>query len=80
MALEGGYDKVSIANSVQACMEVLLKQKPIIGSSEAYPFESSWRVIRAVRIFCPSPLCFSLFPLFFLLHSHKVYNWLNLCL
>lgn len=49
MALEGGYDKVSIANSVQACMEVLLKQKPIIGSSEAYPFESSWRVIRAVR-------------------------------
>lgn len=65
MALEGGYDKVSIANSVQACMEVLLKQKPIIGSAEAYPFESSWRVIRAVRIFCPSPLCFSLFPPFF---------------
>ncbi|KAH0688307.1 hypothetical protein KY284_018860 [Solanum tuberosum] len=49
MALEGGYNKVSIANSVQACIEVLLQQKPIIGSSEAYPFESTWRVIRAVR-------------------------------
>ncbi|KAJ8553717.1 hypothetical protein K7X08_024395 [Anisodus acutangulus] len=39
----------SIANSVQACIEVLLQQKPIVGSSEAYPFESTWRVIEAVR-------------------------------
>ncbi|XP_075112797.1 histone deacetylase 5 isoform X1 [Nicotiana tabacum] len=49
MALEGGYNLESIANSVQACIEVLLKQKPIAGSSEAYPFESTWRVIQAVR-------------------------------
>lgn len=49
MALEGGYCLDSIANSVQACIEVLLQQKPIIGSSEAYPFESTWRVIHAVR-------------------------------
>ncbi|CAN4086258.1 unnamed protein product [Withania somnifera] len=49
MALEGGYNLDSIANSVQACIEVLLQQKLIIGSSEAYPFESTWRVIQAVR-------------------------------
>ncbi|XP_059303703.1 histone deacetylase 5 isoform X1 [Lycium ferocissimum] len=49
MALEGGYNLESIANSVQACIEVLLQQKPIVGSSEAYPFESTWRVIHAVR-------------------------------
>ena len=50
MALEGGYNLVSLANSVLACVEVLLEDKPIAGSSEAYPFESTWRVIQAVSI------------------------------
>ncbi|XP_058080982.1 histone deacetylase 5-like [Magnolia sinica] len=49
MALEGGYNLMSLANSVLACVEVLLDGKPIVGSSEAYPFESTWRVIQAVR-------------------------------
>ncbi|KAL6348801.1 hypothetical protein AAG906_033457 [Vitis piasezkii] len=49
MALEGGYNLVSLANSVLACVEVLLEDKPIAGSSEAYPFESTWCVIQAVR-------------------------------
>uniref|UniRef100_A0A5B7BC80 histone deacetylase n=1 Tax=Davidia involucrata TaxID=16924 RepID=A0A5B7BC80_DAVIN len=49
MALEGGYNLDSLANSVFACVEVLLEDKPIAGSSEAYPFESTWRVIKAVR-------------------------------
>lgn len=49
MALEGGYNLISLANSVLACVEVLLEDKPIAGSSEAYPFESTWRVIQAVR-------------------------------
>ena len=49
LALEGGYNLDSIANSVLACMQVLLENKPINGSSEAYPFESTWRVIQAVK-------------------------------
>lgn len=49
MALEGGYNLDSIANSTLACLEVLLHNKPISGTSEAYPFESTWRVIQAVR-------------------------------
>ncbi|KAL5987824.1 hypothetical protein ACLOJK_035579 [Asimina triloba] len=49
MALEGGYNLESLANSVLACVEVLLDGKSIVGSSEAYPFESTWRVIKAVR-------------------------------
>ncbi|KAL6183020.1 hypothetical protein ACLB2K_044431 [Fragaria x ananassa] len=49
LALEGGYNFESIAKSMLACVEVLLEDKPIIGSSEAYPFESTWRVIQAVR-------------------------------
>ncbi|KAJ8752722.1 hypothetical protein K2173_007032 [Erythroxylum novogranatense] len=49
LALEGGYNLDSIANSFLGCMEVLFEDKPISGSSEAYPFESSWRVIQAVR-------------------------------
>ncbi|KAL6322602.1 hypothetical protein AAG906_014268 [Vitis piasezkii] len=49
MALEGGYNLVSLANSVLACVEVLLEDKPIAGSSEAYPFKSTWCVIQAVR-------------------------------
>ncbi|GAV87962.1 Hist_deacetyl domain-containing protein [Cephalotus follicularis] len=49
LALEGGYNLDSMANSVLACMKVLLEDKPITGSLEAYPFESTWRVIKAVR-------------------------------
>ncbi|KAL1215106.1 Histone deacetylase 5 [Cardamine amara subsp. amara] len=49
MALEGGYNLDSIAKSSLACVQVLLGDKPIQGSSEAYPFESTWRVIQAVR-------------------------------
>ncbi|GFZ03510.1 histone deacetylase 5 [Actinidia rufa] len=49
MALEGGYNLASLANSVLACVEVLLEDKPLVGSSEADPFESTWRVIEAVR-------------------------------
>ncbi|KAB2089759.1 hypothetical protein ES319_A03G082400v1 [Gossypium barbadense] len=49
LALEGGYNLDSLANSALACMEVLLEDKPISELSEAYPFESTWRVIQAVR-------------------------------
>ncbi|KAI3761285.1 hypothetical protein L1987_51697 [Smallanthus sonchifolius] len=49
MALEGGYNLNSLANSAAACVEVLLEDKPIAESFEAYPFESTWRVIKAVR-------------------------------
>ncbi|XP_023633606.1 histone deacetylase 5 isoform X1 [Capsella rubella] len=49
MALEGGYNLDSIAKSSLACVQVLLEDKVIQGSSEAYPFESTWRVIQAVR-------------------------------
>lgn len=49
LALEGGYNLDSIANSALACVEVLLEDKPIAGSSESYPFESTWRVIQAVK-------------------------------
>ncbi|XP_050376901.1 histone deacetylase 5 [Argentina anserina] len=49
LALEGGYNFESIAKSMLACVEVLLEDKPILGSSEAYPFESTWSVIQAVR-------------------------------
>ncbi|KAI3875151.1 hypothetical protein MKX03_021645, partial [Papaver bracteatum] len=50
MALEGGYNLESLSNSVLACVEALLENKPIIGSSkaEASPLESAWRVIEAV--------------------------------
>lgn len=57
LALEGGYNLDSIANSFLACMEVLLESKPIAGSSEAYPFESTWRVIQAVKYICHHILC-----------------------
>ncbi|MED6119857.1 Histone deacetylase 5 [Stylosanthes scabra] len=49
LILEGGYNLDSIAKSMHACVEVLLEDEPIVGSSEAYPFESTWRVIQAVR-------------------------------
>ncbi|KAJ0680407.1 putative histone deacetylase [Helianthus annuus] len=49
MTLEGGYNLDSLANSVAACIEVLLDDKPIAEFVEGYPFESTWRVIKAVR-------------------------------
>lgn len=49
MALEGGYNLTSLANSVLACVELLLEDKPITESFDVYPFESTWRVIKAVR-------------------------------
>ncbi|KAF5933936.1 hypothetical protein HYC85_030107 [Camellia sinensis] len=51
MALEGGYNLDSLANSVLACVEVLLEDKPNIGLSEAYPFESTWRVREELSTF-----------------------------
>ncbi|XP_058754604.1 histone deacetylase 5-like [Vicia villosa] len=49
LVLEGGYNLDSIAKSTHACLEVLLEDKPLTGSSETHPFESTWRVIQAVR-------------------------------
>lgn len=49
LALEGGYNLESIANSMLACVQVLLEDKPILGCSEAYPYESTWRVLQAVN-------------------------------
>lgn len=49
LALEGGYNLQSVADSAHACVQVLLEGKPIAGSSVAYPFESTWRVIENVR-------------------------------
>ncbi|KAF8664173.1 hypothetical protein HU200_054921 [Digitaria exilis] len=49
MALEGGYNLSSIANSVFACAKVLLGDKFTFSSQEMQPFESTWRVIQAVR-------------------------------
>lgn len=49
MALEGGYNLSSIANSTHACLEVLVDNKSVPGSPEIYPFGSTWRVINAVR-------------------------------
>ncbi|GFP91735.1 histone deacetylase 5 [Phtheirospermum japonicum] len=48
MALEGGYNPSQLANSVQACIEVLLEEKPLIRSLEDRPLESTWCVIQAV--------------------------------
>lgn len=57
LVLEGGYNLHSLAKSVLACVKVLLEDKPIDGSFEAYPFESTWRIIKAVKwlkFFCLS--------------------------
>lgn len=56
MALEGGYNLDSLADSVLACVEVLIGDKPITGSLEGYPFESTWRVIQAVCFLILFPL------------------------
>ncbi|XP_047064907.1 histone deacetylase 5-like [Lolium rigidum] len=49
MALEGGYNLKSIANSVCACAKVLLGDKFAFNAREKRPFESTWRVIKMVR-------------------------------
>ena len=49
LALEGGYNPDSLAKSVLACIEVLLEDKPIVKSSDMYPFKSTWDVIKVVR-------------------------------
>ncbi|XP_019054139.1 PREDICTED: uncharacterized protein LOC104602426 [Nelumbo nucifera] len=49
MALEGGYNLDSLANSVLACVKVLLEDEPVVRTSEAYPFESTWHAIQKVR-------------------------------
>ncbi|KAI3970809.1 hypothetical protein MKX01_024456 [Papaver californicum] len=51
MALEGGYHLKSLSKSVLACVEALLDDRSIIGSSksDASPLESTWRVIETVR-------------------------------
>ncbi|EYU23516.1 hypothetical protein MIMGU_mgv1a021496mg [Erythranthe guttata] len=49
LALEGGYDPVSLANSTQACVEVLLQDKPRTRSSVDLPLKSTALVIRTVR-------------------------------
>lgn len=59
MALEGGYNLDSIANSVLACVEVLLDDKNITRTSKEYPFDSTWRVIQLVHYI--SLACLSLF-------------------
>ncbi|GJX02718.1 RNA-directed DNA polymerase, eukaryota, partial [Tanacetum coccineum] len=48
MAIERGYNLESLANSILACVEVLLKDKHITESTDDYPFESTLRVIKAL--------------------------------
>ncbi|WOL16976.1 histone deacetylase 5-like isoform X1 [Canna indica] len=48
MALEGGYNLKSIANSVLACAKVLLHEE-YVGSTQTPIFESTWHVIETVR-------------------------------
>lgn len=48
LALEGGDNHVSLANSAQACVEVLLQDRPIIRSSKDLPLKSTELVIQAV--------------------------------
>jgi uncharacterized membrane protein len=48
MALEGGYNLKSIANSVCACAKVLLGDKFTFNAPKMQPFESTWRVIQMV--------------------------------
>jgi len=51
LALEGGYNLESLGKSSLACVQVLLEDKQIQGPPEAYPFESTWRVIQAVWLY-----------------------------
>lgn len=62
LALEGGYNLDSIANSMLACAELLLDGRTVNKSSETYPFESTWQVIQAVS----SLIFFTVLLLFYL--------------
>ncbi|KAL8056784.1 hypothetical protein ABFX02_04G141100 [Erythranthe guttata] len=48
LALEGGYDPVSLANSAEACVEVLLQDKPLTRSSVDLTLKSTALVIRTI--------------------------------
>ncbi|XP_042420772.1 histone deacetylase 5-like isoform X1 [Zingiber officinale] len=48
MALEGGYNLNSIANSVLSCAKILLHEE-VVGSSRSPAFESTWDILKAVR-------------------------------
>lgn len=49
LALEGGYNLKSLADSFLACVEALLKDGSSRSSVITHPFESTWCVIQAVR-------------------------------
>ncbi|GMH17608.1 hypothetical protein Nepgr_019449 [Nepenthes gracilis] len=51
LALEGGSDLHSLANSVLSAWKYSLDGKPILGSSQSYSytFQSTWQVIETVR-------------------------------
>ncbi|XP_059074393.1 histone deacetylase 5 isoform X2 [Cryptomeria japonica] len=49
LALEGGYNLESLADSFASCVEALLADKLARSSSVLPPFESTWDVIQAVR-------------------------------
>ncbi|KAJ0832077.1 putative histone deacetylase [Helianthus annuus] len=75
MALEGGYNLNSYANSVVACIEVLLDDKPIAESVEGYPFESTWRVIKAVRSRAHGYIHLGNFQnIFFVMHNNNCHS------
>ncbi|CAN6184348.1 unnamed protein product [Urochloa humidicola] len=48
MALEGGYNLTSTADSIFACANVLLGDKLAFNTLEKQPLESTWRTIQAV--------------------------------
>lgn len=82
MVLEGGYNLDSIANSALACVEVLLYEKPISGSCDDYPFESTWRVIQKVRRlfllsnpFISCGFIFHTILVVFLCHFYEIYSF-----
>lgn len=47
MALEGGYNLNSIANSVLSCAKILLHEE-VVGSTCNPAFVSTWDIIKAV--------------------------------
>ncbi|KAG0492654.1 hypothetical protein HPP92_006052 [Vanilla planifolia] len=49
LALEGGYNLNSLANSVFACAKTLLDRDSVAGNLQGKPFESTWRIINKVQ-------------------------------
>ena len=81
LALEGGYNLESLGKSSLACVQVLLEDKQIHGSSETYPLESTRRVIRhtsGMALYNPNSLKFCmnwlrfLFSAQFLCHKYCI--------